>query len=58
VALGVPLTINLSDRVTTELENAALITTQGIAAGIDVDDIDLNDLSEREQRELAQIVAA
>lgn len=56
VALGVPLTINLSDRVTTELENAALITTQGIAAGIDADDLDLNDLSERERRELADIV--
>jgi signal transduction histidine kinase len=57
VALGVPLTINLSDRVTTELENAALITTQGIAAGIDVDDLDLNDLNDRQRLELAKFVA-
>lgn len=55
VALGVPLTINLADRVTTELENAALITTQGIAAGIDAD-LNFNDLTARQRAELAELV--
>jgi signal transduction histidine kinase len=39
VALGVPLTLNLRDRVTAELTNNALITTQGIVAAIDQDDL-------------------
>jgi signal transduction histidine kinase len=40
VALGLPLTINLRDRVTAELTNSALITTQGIVAAIEPGDVE------------------
>jgi signal transduction histidine kinase len=40
VALGLPLTINLQRRAQVELENGALILTQGIEAAIDPDRID------------------
>jgi two-component system, OmpR family, sensor kinase len=40
LALGIPLTVNLQRRATTELENRAVIQAQGIAAQIGVDNID------------------
>ncbi|HEX6330025.1 MAG TPA: ATP-binding protein [Actinomycetota bacterium] len=40
MALGLPLTINLRDRVTAELTNNALIATQGVVAAIDQDDLE------------------
>jgi len=39
IALGIPLTVNLQRRATTELENRALIQAQGIAAQIGVENI-------------------
>ena len=40
VALGLPLTINLRDRVTAELTNNALLTTQGIVDAIGPDQVE------------------
>lgn len=40
LALGIPLTINLQQRATAELENRALIQAQGIAAQIGAENID------------------
>jgi signal transduction histidine kinase len=39
LALGIPLTVNLQQRATTELENGALIQAQGIAARIGSENI-------------------
>ena len=40
LALGIPLTVNLQRRATTELENRAVIQAQGIAAQIGTENID------------------
>ena len=40
LALGIPLTVNLQRRATTELENRAVIQAQGIAAQIGAENID------------------
>jgi signal transduction histidine kinase len=39
IALGIPLTVNLQRRATTELENQALVQAQGIAAQIGAESI-------------------
>ena len=40
IALGIPLTVNLQRRATTEVENQALIQAQGVASQIGPDNID------------------
>jgi hypothetical protein len=49
IALGIPLTVNLQRRATTEVENQALIQAQGVASQIGPDNID-------ERAELAILV--
>ena len=40
IALGIPLTVNLQRRATTEVENQALIQAQGVASQIGPDNVD------------------